>query len=207
MGSFVTFEGPEGGGKSSVCNAVIEAFNQDILLIREPGSTSIGEKIRTLLQTEDMPDRAELMLFETARACIVDNVISPALLAGRNVLCDRFYDSTTAYQGYGRGLPLADIAFLNNLATKGLAPDLTIIFDVDPVIGLARNGMSGKPVDRIEMAGNPFHERVRNGYLAMAKNEKRFKIVDASVSLSDLVSEVCIILESTLAWKIENKGV
>ena len=199
-GWFITFEGPEGAGKSSACAAVLAAFpSLNIKSVREPGSTELGEKIRTLVHNEEMPDRSELMLFEAARACLVDTVISPALWAGTHVLCDRFYDSTTAYQGYGRGLPLMDISIMNSMATSDLKPDITILFDIDPKIGMTRKG---KATDRIEAAGEDFHNKVRNGFLAIAKAApSRVKVVDASRPIEDVSEDVIAILESNLGWK------
>lgn len=204
-GKLITLEGPEGGGKTTVCAQIIKAFSStDILLVREPGSTPVGEKIRRILKSEDsadkIPDRAELMLFEAARACIVDQVISPALAAGRNVLCDRFTDSTIAYQGYGRGLPLNEINDLNRMATNGLEPDLTFLFDLSFEAGIARRG--GVLGDRIEAAGLEFHRKVRAGFLKMATsmNQNRFRIVDATQPVEVVVAEVCGILEFELGW-------
>jgi dTMP kinase len=198
-GKFVTFEGPEGGGKSSVCKAIVEAFSgTNILVVREPGTTRVGEQIRGILQTEDMPDRAELMLFEAARACIVDNVILPTLESGNNVLCDRFYDSTMAYQGYGRGVDLQVVSDMNWVATKGLVPDLTIVFDLDPAVGMARKG---KATDRIEAAGADFHARVRNGFLKIADMEpSRVKVIDASMPLDEVVKTVYNELVARFGW-------
>jgi dTMP kinase len=197
---FITFEGPEGSGKSTACKAIVEAFfSKSILSVREPGSTPLGEKVRNILQSEDMPDRSELLLFEAARASIVDGVIVPALESGRSVLCDRFYDSTTAYQGYGRGVLLGDIKFLNRLATNGLDPDLTILFDIDPVIGMQRRGA---PTDRIEAAGMDFHHRVRAGYWSMAEaGHPRWTVIDASKTQAEVVEAVISIIESRFGWK------
>ena len=205
IGKLITLEGPEGGGKSTVCAEIIKAFSStDILLVREPGSTPVGEKIRAILKSQDsadqIPDRAELMLFEAARACIIDQVIAPALVAGRNVLCDRFTDSTIAYQGYGRGLPISEINDLNRMATNGLEPDLTILFDLPFEVGIARRGGAG---DRIEAAGVEFHRKVRDGFLQMATsyNQNRFRIVDATQPRDAVIAEVCGILQSELGWK------
>jgi dTMP kinase len=186
-GFFITFEGPEGAGKSSVCDGIAKAFG-NVILVREPGATTIGEKIRDMVHHDEMPDRSELLLFEASRACLVDTVIKPALDSGKNVICDRFYDSTTAYQGYGRGLPVDQIHLLNHIATDGLVPDLTILFDIDPELGMKRKG---KATDRIEAAGAEFHQRVREGYLKIAESDKnRFIVIDASQSMEKVLERV-----------------
>jgi dTMP kinase len=159
----------------------------------------LGEKLRVIIQTEDMPDRSELMLFEAARACLVDTVIKPALAKGTHVLCDRFFDSTTAYQGYGRGIPLSDVFALNGMATNGLVPDLTIVLDIDPVLGMARKG---KPTDRIEAAGMDFHIRVREAFIEIARmNPDRIARVDASMPLQVVVVEVARLIKERLGWQ------
>jgi len=201
-GNFITLEGPEGAGKSSICKMLIEAFSRDILLVREPGSTQLGEKIRKLLQEEDMPDRAELLLFEAARACIVDQVISPSLILGKDILCDRFFDSTTVYQGFGRGLNIKEISMLNSMATNGLSPDLTIILDIDPKLGSDRKG---KASDRIEAAGLDFHTRIRDGYLEIAKHQSRFQVVDASFPLPVVFEQVCSIIKQKFNWQLKSE--
>jgi dTMP kinase len=194
-GRFITFEGPEGAGKSTICAELARIFD-NIVLVREPGATTIGEKIRDMVHHDEMPDRSELLLFEAARACLVDTVIKPALKSGKNVLCDRFYDSTTAYQGYGRGLPIDEIQLLNEIATDGLIPDLTILFDIDPVLGMQRKG---KATDRIEAAGSEFHQRVRDGYLKMAEDDKnRFIVIDACKPIDQVLENVKAIVELTI---------
>jgi len=199
-GNFITLEGSEGGGKSSIVKEIAGIYrHMDILSIREPGSTDLGERLRAIIQTEDMPDRSELMLFEAARACLVDTVIKPALAKGTHVLCDRFFDSTTAYQGYGRGIPLSDVFALNGMATNGLVPDLTIVLDIDPVLGMARKG---KPTDRIEAAGMDFHIRVREAFIEIARmNPDRIARVDASMPLQVVVVEVARLIKERLGWQ------
>lgn len=198
-GKFITFEGPEGAGKTSACKMVTEIFpNRRITITREPGSTSFGEKIRSILQTENMPARSELMLFEAARACIVDTVIIPLLEEGVDILCDRFYDSTTSYQGFGRGLPLEQVSYLNQMATNGLTPDLTVVFDIDPLVGMQRKGA---PSDRIEAAGPDFHRRVRDGFLQIVKCESgRMVVIDASRPQKEVASMVGDIIKSRFGW-------
>ena len=190
-GKFITFEGGEGCGKSTQVRrlkAALEARGVKVLLTREPGGTPLAEKIRALLkdETEDPPcDRAELLLFLAARAQLVRGVIRPALEEGTWVVSDRFSDSTLAYQGYGRGLPLGIIREANDFACEGLSPDRTILLDVDPATARAR--MRGREAathteaDRIERAGDDFHARLRKGFLEMAAAESsRIVKVDAS---------------------------
>jgi len=204
-GEFISFDGPEGTGKSTVCGEIVKIFSdKDILVVREPGSTPVGEKIRAILKSKDLiehiPGRAELFLFEAARACIIDQVINPALAAGKNVLCDRFFDSTTAYQGYGRELDV-DIEEMNMLATNFLSPSLTIFFDLPYEVGRARMAKRGQPTDRIEAAGEEFHNRVRHGFLSIAKLQpERCRVVNAEKSLDEVVSEVCSIIKSKFGW-------
>lgn len=197
-GVFITFEGPEGAGKSTICAEIAKVFD-NIVLIREPGATTIGEKIREMVHHDEMPDRSELLLFEAARACLVDTVIKPALASGKNVICDRFYDSTTAYQGYGRGIPIDQISYLNDLAADGLVPDITFLFDIDPVLGMERKG---KATDRIEAAGETFHQKVRDGYLKIAaENYNRFIIIDAAKSVDDVLELVKNVIGSIFSQK------
>ena len=190
-GKFITFEGGEGCGKSTQVRrlkAALEARGVKVLLTREPGGTPLAEKIRALLKDEtgDPPcDRAEMLLFLAARAQLVRNVIRPALESGTWVVSDRFSDSTLAYQGYGRGLPLDVVRESNDFACEGLKPDLTLLLDVDPATARAR--MRGREAathtsaDRIERAGDDFHARLRKGFLEMAAAEpRRIVTVDAS---------------------------
>lgn len=190
-GRFITFEGGEGCGKSTQVarvKAALEARGVKVLLTREPGGTRLAELIRGLLKDEndDPPcDRSELLLFLAARAQLVKNVIRPALAAGTWVVSDRFSDSTFAYQGYGRGLPLDVLRLANDFACEGLVPDLTLLLDVDLETAHAR--MRGREAatrttsDRIERAGDGFHRRLREGFLELAAAEPgRIVTVDAS---------------------------
>lgn len=190
-GKFITFEGGEGCGKSTQVRrleAALKAEGKSVLLTREPGGTILAEQIRHLIkdQDEDAPcDRSELMLFLAARAQLVKQVIRPALEAGTWVISDRFSDSTLAYQGYGRGLPLELIARMNDFACEGLKPDLTLLLDVSPQTALARRqgreNSSNTAPDRIERAGAAFHERLRQGFEALARAEpERIVTVDAN---------------------------
>ena len=190
-GKFITFEGGEGCGKSTQIRRLKEALEKggiDVLLTREPGGTWLSEEIRHLIkdQTTDAPcDRSELLLFLAARAQLVRKVIRPALEAGKWVLSDRFSDSTLAYQGYGRGLPLDGLRRMNDFACEGLKPDLTLLLDVDPETSRARmrgrEAATDTTADRIERAGDEFHARLRAGFAALAKAEpERIVTIDAN---------------------------
>ncbi len=200
-GRFITFEGGEGCGKSTQIKrlaAALEASGVKVLLTREPGGTRLAELVRGLLKDEksDPPvDRAELLLFLAARAQLVRNVIRPALDAGTWVVSDRFSDSTVAYQGYGRGLPLEFVHAANDFACEGLCPDLTLLLDLDPAIAAGR--MRGREAathtqaDRIELAGDEFHSRLRDGFFALAaQNPGRIVKIDASGSPDEVWSAV-----------------
>lgn len=184
---FITLEGPEGSGKSSQIPALAQYLQEhgfDVLCTREPGGTSIGDQIREVLTSMDNPEllpRTEILLFLAARAQLVAQVIKPALLAGKVVLCDRYGDSTLAYQGYGHGLDLNSLRAMLNFATEGLKPDLTLLMDLDIKTGLARK----KSIDewnRLDAYEFSFHERVRAGYLQLAEQEpERWQVVDAAL--------------------------
>ena len=189
-GLFITIEGPEGAGKTTQARRLYEAFRNVIPLVltREPGGTPIGEAIRAVLLDErhhGMAPETEMLLFAASRAQYVSQVVRPALEAGTCVLSGRFVDSSIAYQAYGRGL-LADVVRrVNEVATQGIRPDLTLLIDVDPTVGLtrARNaaGKDGAPGrgDRIEQEDEAFHARVRAGFLEMAREEpSRFVVID-----------------------------
>jgi len=194
QGRFITFEGGEGAGKSTHARLLAERLKAEghpALLTREPGGTELGRWLLRLLAQEGPPldHAAELLLFEAARAQHVTEIIRPTLERGDLVICDRFTDSTLAYQGYGRGLDLALIRKLNDVASGGLSPDLTLLLDLPPDLGLAREDHEGVS-DRIGAEAVAFHERVREGYLALAKEEpQRFLVLDASLAVDDL-SEV-----------------
>ena len=200
-GRFITFEGGEGCGKSTQVvrlAAALEARGLKVLLTREPGGTRLSELIRTLLkdEAEDPPvDRAELLLFLAARAQLVRNVIAPALEAGTWVISDRFSDSTVAYQGYGRGLPVDFVRQANDFACEGLRPDLTFLLDLDPATAerrmRGREAATNTSADRIERAGSGFHARLRRGFLELAAADApRFSVVDASKSPDEVAGVV-----------------
>ena len=205
-GKFITFEGGEGCGKSTQVKR-LEAFlrgeGYEVLLTREPGGTRLAELVRSLLKDEhdDPPcDRSELLLFLAARAQLVRNVIRPALERGVWVVSDRFSDSTFAYQGYGRGLPLEFLKVANDFACEGLQSDLTILLDVPPEVACERmrrrEAATNTAADRIELAGDAFHARLREGFHSLAAaNPERIAVVDASGSPDEVGGEVCLQLK------------
>lgn len=183
---FITLEGPEGSGKTSHLPDLADFLREDgwkVLTTREPGGTAIGDQVRQVLMRTDntaMNPRAETLLFLAARAQLVDEVIRPALAEGCVVISDRYGDSTLAYQGYGHGNDLATIRQMLAFATGGLVPDLTVLLDVDPAIGLRRKKNVGEwnRLDAYELA---FHQRVRSGYLELVRQEpRRWVTLDAS---------------------------
>ena len=200
-GKFITFEGGEGCGKSTQVRRLKEALERrgvPVLLTREPGGTRLSELIRALLkdEREDPPcDRSELLLFLAARAQLVKHVIRPALASGTWVVSDRFSDSTFAYQGYGRGLPLDVLRLANDFACEGLAPDRTILLDVDHATSCARlrrrEAATNTAADRIERAGDGFHARLRKGFLEMAREDPaRIVKIDASGTPEEVEAEI-----------------
>lgn len=198
-GLFITFEGGEGCGKSTQLKLVVarlENAGVPVRVLREPGGTLVGEAIRILLLDPEhtgLDARAELLLYEAARAQLVAEVIEPALQAGEVVLCDRFFDSTTAYQGYARGLPLNEVLALNASATGGLAPDRTLVFDLDPALGIERATSGG--ADRLESEELAFHEAVHDGFLAIADADPgRVRVIEASGTVDDVAARVAAAL-------------
>ena len=200
-GKFITFEGPEGGGKSTHIRLLAERLRADgrtVLVTREPGGTPLAEKIRGLVREEldDPPvTRSEVLLFLAARAQVVSQVIRPALARGEWVLCDRFADSTFAYQGYGRGIDVGLLRNFNDFATEGLVPDLTILLDVPLEVSrsrlAARQAATATAADRIEQAGTMFHRRLREGFLELAQAEpKRFAVIDSSGGVEQVAAAV-----------------
>jgi len=179
-GFFVSLEGPEGAGKTTLARRLADWFKEqgaEVVLTREPGGTRLGERLRELLLHEGMDAKTEFLLYLADRAEHVAQVIRPALLRGAVVVADRFVDSSYAYQGHGRGLPLDWMRAATEGATGGLLPDLTLLLDLDPALGLARGGRG----DRLEHEDLAFHRRVREGYLALAQAEpERFRVVDAA---------------------------
>jgi dTMP kinase len=192
-GLFVTFEGIDGCGKTTQLNMsyrYLRSLGYDVVRLREPGSTPTAEKIRRLLldRNSRLADVTELLLYEAARAEITRTEIIPHLKAGRVVLCDRFYDSTTAYQGYGRGINLQSVKRLHTLAVGDCRPDLTLVFDV--TLRMAA-GRLGKERDRLESQPSAFHRRVRDGFLKIAVSEPgRVKVIDGASPAERVFAEV-----------------
>ena len=198
-GAFITFEGGEGSGKSTQISRLarrLEAAGVPVRVLREPGGTRVGEAVRALLldpEHSGLDATAELLLYEASRAQLVADVIAPALDAGEIVICDRFYDSTTAYQGYARGLSLDHIRELNAIAALGLVPDRTIVLDIEPATGIERATRCG--ADRLEGESLAFHRAVRDGFLAIASEQPaRMRVVDASGDLGDVAGRVAAAL-------------
>lgn len=183
-GLFIVFEGAEGSGKTTQARWLgdwLSSRGVASYVCREPGGTELGESIRALVLGELLvPPRSELLLLLAARAVFVDEVVRPRLEAGEVVIADRYELSTLAYQGYGRGLPLEEVRRLNDFATGGLHPDLTLVLDVPPAIGEARRLAEGRSSDRIERAGRDFHERVGEAYRLLAENEPGVELIDGT---------------------------
>lgn len=201
QGLFITLEGGEGGGKSTQCRILkmrLEEAGHDVVVTREPGGTPEAEKIRNLLVDRgggDWSPQAETMLFFAARAMHVRDLIGPALQAGKTVLCDRFTDSTRAYQGAAGGVPADAIEQLKQIAIGGLEPDITFILDVPADVGLSRStrriAKSGSSEDRFEGMEFGFHQRLRDGYLAIAAaNPARCRVIDATQSIDDVAQAI-----------------
>ncbi len=198
-GKFITLEGPEGAGKTVLAKRLVEELTRRghrVRSTREPGGTRIGERLRALLLEQGgdhaapVDPRADALLFNAARAQLVAEVIRPALAAGEVVVCARFTDSTLAYQGFGAGLPVEELRAIARVATGGLAPDLTILLDVPPEMGLGRKTAASR--NRFEASFDlAFHQRVRAGFLQLARDEPaRFRVVDSSRRIDQVAPDV-----------------
>ena len=193
---FITFEGLDYSGKSTQVKLLADALkhaHHNILVLREPGGTEIGEKIRAILLDKNitgMTNVSELFLFSASRSQLVEEVIKPALEGNLVVLCDRFYDSLTAYQGWGKGVSLEAVQVINQCATGGLVPDLSFFLDLPIEEVERRMHRSHAARDRMESNGRSFYERVREGYLNLAKSEKRFHIINGMESIETIQETV-----------------
>ena len=203
-GIFITMEGGEGAGKSTMMDRVaawLEQTGKRVITTREPGGTELAEKLRDVLldrENNALSGQAELLLLFAARSQHLEELIRPALARGDCVLCDRFTDATWAYQGGGRGLPLTDIETLENLVHGDLQPDLTLLLDLPVEQGMKRAGQRSQ-ADRFEMESMRFFEQVRGAYLARAEaSPGRFEVIDASVNQEDVWSQICRVLEHRL---------
>jgi dTMP kinase len=205
-GKLITLEGPEGAGKTVIAKRLVAELargGREVVSTREPGGTQLGERLRSILLAQRADDgsapvepRADALLFNAARAQLVAEVIRPALERGAIVICARFTDSTLAYQGYGAGLPVDQLRSVATVATGGLIPDLTVLLDVPPAIGLRRK--TGASRNRFEASFDlAFHERVRAGFLALAAREPdRFRVVDSSRQIDAVAADA---IEAVLA--------
>ncbi len=211
---FITFEGLDFSGKTTQANMLIARLKgllrarsdqpQTLNLIRDPGGTRISERIRELLldrQSLEVADMTELFLFSASRSQLVREVIAPALEKGEIVVCDRYYDSTTAYQGYGRGIDLATVKKINTFASLGVDPTVTILVDITVEEIARRKARAGVPFDRMESAGKDFYERVRSGYLEIARDEpSRVLCVNGMAPVQEVQREIWQRMEEKLAF-------
>lgn len=208
---FITFEGPEGSGKSSVLDKICHQLEHDgfnVVKTREPGGTPISEQIRNIIldkSNTNLEPRTEALLYAASRRQHLVEKIWPALKEGKIVLCDRYLDSSLAYQGNARGLGNENILSINNFATENTFPDLTILFDIQPELGLERiSKNSNREVNRLDLEKLDFHKKVREGFLELAKKyPERFYIVDASQPFLDVCLEVYDLIKYKL--KVNNK--
>lgn len=206
---FITLEGPDGSGKTTQIRLlydVLVAAGYDVLLTREPGGTDIGDQIRAVLHdvtNMELVATAEILLYSASRAQLVAQVIRPALAAGRVVLCDRYADSTMAYQGYGRGLDLGALRVITAFATGGLKPNLTVLLDLEPEVGLGRRQLGGGEWNRMDQQELDFYQRTRLGYMALAAEEpERWIRIDAGGSIDEVALVVKTAVLSELNMRV-----
>ncbi len=220
-GLFITIEGPEGAGKTTQTRLLYERLGPSYPIVhtREPGGTAIGERIRSLLLDDGqraMVPQTEMLLFAASRAQLVTEVVEPALREGRLVLSERYVDASLAYQGYARGLGIEVVRQVNTVATRGLLPDLTVLLDIDPAVGLARarhsagkEGRRGRG-DRMEQEDLAFYVRVREGFLLLAREEpNRMLIVDGGRDQQTVHEEITGVVERflrTRGWRASNSS-
>jgi len=191
-GLFITFEGIDFCGKTTQARRLVSYLKRkgyNVLLVREPGGDRIAEKIRRILlskKNSEMTDLTELLLYEAARSQLTERTILPALEEGKVVVCDRYSDSTLAYQGYGRGLDKKMIKHLNSVSTSGLSPDLTILLDVPVKTSQERGKKEKRKKDRLEKEGGQFHQRIREGFKVIARqNRRRIKVIDGTGNIDN----------------------
>lgn len=206
-GYLITFEGPDGAGKTTVIDKLVQKLPENlqkrVLITREPGGSKISENIRTIIldpENKEMDDRTEALLYAAQRSQHVSEVIRPALAAGKIVLSDRFIDSSLTYQGVGRNLGIDEVKQINDFGTGGLEPDLTLFLDLDPAVGLARieKERAGQE-DRLEQEKLAFHQKVYDGYKELLKlYPDRIKKVDASLPIKDVVANSVKIIRKQL---------
>ncbi len=202
-GILITFEGPEGAGKTTVLQHILpELAKQDIDIVttREPGGIRIAESIREIILAPEntaIDGKTELLLFAAARRQHLNEKVLPALADGKLVIIDRFIDSSVAYQGYARGIPVSDVETINNFATDGLLPDLTLYFDVDTAIGLARVMTGDREVNRLDLEAQEMHEKVRAGYQKIAAlHPERIITIDASQVLDQVIADTLFAIKT-----------
>lgn len=199
---FITFEGPEGAGKTTVIQKIAERLaekNIDVLATREPGGIEIAEKIRTIILNPAhtaMDERTEALLYAAARSQHYFEKVQPALDAGKLVICDRFIDSSLAYQGYARGIGIDEVLSINEFAIGKKLPDMTILFDIAPEVGLARIYATGnREVNRLDVESLPFHQKVHEGYLLLVERyPERIRIVNADQDIDSVVEDIWSLL-------------
>lgn len=200
-GFFITVEGTDGSGKSTQFKLIkeyLESRSYEVVCLREPGGTYIGEKVRELTldpENSGMDPVTEMLLYASSRAQLVSEIIAPSLEEDKIVLCDRYVDSSMAYQGFGRGIPLEYIKMVNDIATRGIQPDITLFFDVEPCISMKRINAN----DRMEMECEDFHTRVYEGYRKLSnENAGRIKSFDCCKSIDEVFAEVRKVLEGIM---------
>ena len=202
-GILITLEGPEGAGKTTILQEILPILTQAgaaILTTREPGGIRIAESIREIILAPEntaIDGKTELLLFAAARRQHLNEKVRPALAEGKIVMIDRFIDSSVAYQGYARGIDVADVEAINRFATDGLLPDLTLYLDVDTEVGLARVMAGDREVNRLDLEAQEMHQKVRAGYQAIAKaHPERIVTIDASQALDQVVAATLVALQT-----------
>lgn len=213
-GIFITVEGPEGAGKSTILGLLNEKLQQEgysLLLTREPGGISISEQIREILLNKDntmMDERTEALLYAAARRQHLAEKVKPALEEGRIVLCDRFIDSSLAYQGFARGLGIEEVYRINKFAIEDTMPDLTLYFDIEPEAGLQRiHKNSDREVNRLDMENLSFHNKVREGYMLLVERfPERIKVIDASDDISIVLNQALKVVKHFISERKTSMG-